>query len=325
MGNYLKHKKLMNSPKSEKIDTGPANCLNCGTELKGDFCCHCGQKNKSYQVSLKQLFVDFLGDYFTFDSKFFRSMKPLLFKPGFLTNEYIAGRRIRYIPPLRLYLFISVIFFFILALNPHRAKMVKFGSDPVELSDSTAVADSSAKNGNSAFAFFNDSSKKDTTQKIEASDSTDQQKDRTVKKITDKIKTAEQNEEQVRQNIFNFLPKMFFIMLPVFALILKLLYVRRKIFYACHFIFALHFHSFTFITFGLLFIILGFLENPESPALVGIVTIINSLYLIIAMKKVYQQSLKKTITKFLLLSFNYLIVIAVSMLVVVGIAIYLLK
>jgi hypothetical protein len=312
----------MNSPQK---NTTPTNCLNCGTELKGNYCYFCGQKNKTYQITLKQLFLDFLGDYLTFDSKFFRSIKPLLFKPGFLTNEYIAGRRVQYILPLRLYLFVSLIFFFILAINPHKAKMIQFSADPVVLSDSTIVADSSSKKKDSTFVFFGDISKKDTTHNIETADSTNQQPDRNVTKIAEKIKTAEENQNQARQNFVGFLPKMFFLMLPVFALILKMLYARRKIFYVRHFIFSLHFHSFTFITFGLLFIILGFFENPESQFLPGIVVILNSLYLITAMKKVYKQSLIKTVFKFLLLSFNYVIVMAVSTLTVLGISIYLLN
>jgi hypothetical protein len=310
---------------SKKDNIKPTDCLNCGTELKGDFCYNCGQKNKTYQITLKQLFVDFLGDYFTFDSKFFRSINPLLFKPGFLTNEYIAGRRTSYVLPLRLYLFISIIFFFILAVNPHKAEMLKFSADPVLLSDSTAVSDSSSEKKDSTFVFFGDTSKKETTQNIEKADSTNEQPDRNVTKISEKLKAAEENPNQAQQNFVGFLPKMFFLMLPIFTLILKLLYARRKIYYACHFIFALHFHSFTFITFGLLFIILGFFQNPESPFLPGIVVMLNSIYLITAMKKVYKQSLIKTVFKFLLLSFNYVIVMAVSTLIVGGISMYILK
>jgi len=203
--------------------------------------------------------------------------------------------------------------------------MVKFNSDPIELSDSTAVADSSLKNGKGSLVIFNKSSEKDTTQKNETADSTNWQNDPDVKKVTDKLKKAEQNEDQIRNNIFGLLPKMFFLMLPVFALILKLLYIRRKIFYACHFIFALHFHSFTFITFGLLFLILGFFKNSESEVLPMTVMLINSIYLIIAMKKVYGQSYLKTIFKFVLLSFNYMIVMVLAMLSVIGISVYLLK
>ncbi|NIR48263.1 DUF3667 domain-containing protein [candidate division KSB1 bacterium] len=60
---------------------------------------------------------EFLGDVFTFDSRFFRTFVPLIAKPGFLTVRFNAGQRVRYVPPLRLYLFVSVIFFFTLALS----------------------------------------------------------------------------------------------------------------------------------------------------------------------------------------------------------------
>ena len=315
----------MNSTESKKIASKPTHCLNCGTELKGDFCYKCGQKNKSFQISFKQLISEFLGDYLTFDSKFFRSLKPLLFNPGFLTNEYITGRRVRYIFPLRLYLFVSLIFFFILAVNPHQAKIVSFSDDPVYVKDSTATADSSMENINNKIIYHKNKSKKDSTKKGELSDSSTTQLDPEVKILTEKLAKASQKEEQVRKKIFNYLPKMFFFMMPVFALILKLLYIRRKIFYMNHFIFALHFHTFTFITFGLLFIILGFFENPESATMPGIVVFINSFYLIVALKNVYRQSLLKSIVKFVLLSFSYLIVMAVSMLSLVGIAFMLLK
>ena len=83
------------------------------------YCPHCGQKDTSKIASVKGLIMDFLGDYFTFDSKIFKSLIPLVVNPGHLTNEYIAGKRISYIPPLRLYLFISIFFFILFAqLNP---------------------------------------------------------------------------------------------------------------------------------------------------------------------------------------------------------------
>ncbi len=88
------------------------NCLNCGEKLNdSNYCPKCGQRNTDKQISIKEFLHDFLKDYFTFDSKFFRSIFPFLFKPGLLTNEYIKGRRVNYILPLRLYLFTTFIFF----------------------------------------------------------------------------------------------------------------------------------------------------------------------------------------------------------------------
>ena len=96
--------------------SGSADCLNCGTTLQGPFCHYCGQPDKNllrfFPVLLRELMEDFLD----FDSRFMRTMKPLLFRPGKLTRDYLDGRRFRYTPPLRLYIFSSIACFFMAAL-----------------------------------------------------------------------------------------------------------------------------------------------------------------------------------------------------------------
>ena len=94
------------------------NCPNCGHSVSGmKYCPNCGQKNVSKKLSLSQLIKDFSSDYFTFDSKFFHSLIPLMFKPGFLTREYVEGRRSTYILPLRLYIFTTFIFFLVVVVR----------------------------------------------------------------------------------------------------------------------------------------------------------------------------------------------------------------
>lgn len=99
------------------------HCLNCQTDIHdANYCPNCGQMNTTRQISLRQILHDLLGDYFTFDSRFFRSFLPLLRSPGFLTEQYISGRRTTYILPLRLYLFTSVFFFFVLSISGNIGK-----------------------------------------------------------------------------------------------------------------------------------------------------------------------------------------------------------
>jgi hypothetical protein len=89
-----------------------ARCLNCHHEIgEHNYCPNCGQMNTTKNVPIRDFFKDFIDDVFTIDSKLLRSFKPLLFKPGFLTNEYINGKRVSYILPLRLYFFITILFF----------------------------------------------------------------------------------------------------------------------------------------------------------------------------------------------------------------------
>lgn len=86
-------------------------CDNCKKPLQGPFCAQCGQNSESTLKYFWTVILHLLDDIFSFDSRASRTLFPLMFKPGFLTNEYIAGRRVHYVPPLRLYLFISIVFF----------------------------------------------------------------------------------------------------------------------------------------------------------------------------------------------------------------------
>src|SRR5476651_16760 len=90
------------------------DCLNCGATLQGKFCHVCGQENLEIKESFGHLMNHAVGDYFHFDDKFFNKLKPLLFKPGKLTNEYMAGKRSSYLHPLKMYIFISFIYFVLL-------------------------------------------------------------------------------------------------------------------------------------------------------------------------------------------------------------------
>jgi hypothetical protein len=89
------------------------DCLNCGFHVDKHYCSNCGQPN----IELKESFWAFIGHsiahYFHFDSKFFQTMSPLLTKPGTVTLDYIAGKRARYINPVNLYIFVSIVYFLI--------------------------------------------------------------------------------------------------------------------------------------------------------------------------------------------------------------------
>ncbi len=87
------------------------NCENCHLPLNGPFCANCGQEADSKLKYFWVVIMHLLDDIFSFDSRASRTLFPLLTRPAFLTNEYFAGRRVHYVPPLRLYLFISIIFF----------------------------------------------------------------------------------------------------------------------------------------------------------------------------------------------------------------------
>jgi len=86
-------------------------CLNCNAALQGRFCHVCGQENLEPKESFWHLVRHFMEDITHFDGKFFTTLKYLLFRPAFLSKEYLKGRRMSYLHPVRLYVFTSFIFF----------------------------------------------------------------------------------------------------------------------------------------------------------------------------------------------------------------------
>jgi hypothetical protein len=104
---------------------GPSltHCENCGAELPGHWCAQCGQPAIEYRRSFRYVVADLLDEFLNWDSKFFTTIALLILKPWRLTNGFLAGKRVRYVNPLRLYLLASILFFF--AVN-YGAKGIRF-------------------------------------------------------------------------------------------------------------------------------------------------------------------------------------------------------
>lgn len=297
----------MNENKSE-------TCRNCGYPVRDqNFCPQCGQENTDKRISLKEIFSDFFGDYFTFDSRWFRSLYPLIFKPGFLTKEYVEGRRIRYLLPLRLYLFTTFIFFFLLTfkagldreevgneLFPKQSEAVdslrtlfrqnSFKMPTIPREKLIAEIDSS---------FYLKIRKKNSKINYSFSDSTRNWFTQFLKNKAVYLSTkGDEAGDLFISEMVNQIPTVLFMMLPLFALILKVLYIRRKKFYVEHLIFSLHFHTFVFL---ILILTIFFSHWILSLAIsLGLF-----LYLYKAQKTFYQQSGFKTGFKMLILFFSY--------------------
>ena len=105
------------------------NCLNCGEVLTGQHCSHCGQRATVRVLSMWGMLRDLLGDITNFDSRFWRTLLPLAFRPGVLTQDYLRGRRASYTPPFRMYLILSVAFFLLATLGGNPGSDLTFNVD----------------------------------------------------------------------------------------------------------------------------------------------------------------------------------------------------
>ena len=104
--------------KPEDIAARPPNCLNCGAAVRGRYCTDCGQVTDTHVPTLAEVLGDALTSIFNLDSRLWRTLGALFFAPGRLTQDFLEGKRARYVPPLRLYLVLSVLLFLLASLAP---------------------------------------------------------------------------------------------------------------------------------------------------------------------------------------------------------------
>ena len=326
------------------------NCLNCGATVIGRFCHVCGQENIVPKESFGGLVLHFFYDITHFDGKFFHSVKYLLFRPGFLSKEFISGRRASHLNPVRMYVFTSAIFFLIFFFindpkhafktnlndpltQKERADYLReFEAEYNKLEEDTGILSGQIRklkdtslvvtrgdlfSGTGGF-FVNKGGKKyrsrgeyDSAQKKLPASKRDGWLIRTLQR-----KQIRLNEEysgnpgaaiqELSATFLHRLPYLLFISLPIFALILKLLYVRRKQFYyADHAIFSIHHYVFSFILLLLIFLLGAVKTNPSFGWLLGVqvaLFIIWPVYLYIAMLNFYKQKWFKTFVKFVALN-----------------------
>lgn len=296
-------------------------CQNCGTPAPGNYCPECGQDSRDHVVSLRVLLGDFLGDVFTFDSRFFRSMVPLVIRPGRLTVEYIEGRRVRYIPPLRLFFFVTILFFFVLAIrvNPMLDDLpgTGAGADSVATPDSVATADSSGGRDLPARAdsLTGTTSDADRDSAVTA-DSTASAS--TTPRLTYMGEDITDESDQIFKTALKIGPKAVFLLFPFFAAYLALIYIRMRRLLIEHLVFSLHYHALLF----LLFSVAALIGKPLAWLLVPPVA---GVYLLVAMRRVYAQGWRKTLIKHFLLTTAYNATFLLLVLLTIGSSAWLLR
>ena len=323
-------------------------CLNCGTIVEDRYCPSCGQENVEIKESFGHLVRHFFDDFTHFDSKIVVTLKYLLFKPGLLTKEYLNGKRKNRLHPIRLYIFTSFLFFLVSLTYTNTDQRVekaithKAADDArQEIIDSLKLLESPGKNKS-----VNPKIKDSLITTIIANLQKKSNAGRimgfvivgniTYKRLLDydslqKSLPAYKREtgltpwlygrwlrsfnsygpgirERVEAKTQHFVPKMMFLFLPFFALLLKLFYDKKKYFYVDHAIFSLHFHSAVFLLF-LISSILALLFPGLAPYF-GILEILTAiLYLFLALRCAYQQSFLVTLFKTISLSLIYSIFI----------------
>lgn len=250
-------------------------CLNCNFIVENKFCPNCGQENVEPRKSFSDLFFHFFEDLTHYENAFWKTIKNLLFKPAFLSKEYLSGKRLTYLAPIRLYIFISFITFFILAILPY--ENIEYTNNNEVINDTTtsnlhskninkkrnkeiltkhnSTSISTEKNlalekeNNDFLALFNYKSihELDSLQKFGKNEKKlndfeywFEKKMITIKNNNTKQEFIEKSKESALHNF----PKVIILYMPLFAFFLWLFHDKRKWFYFDHGIFTLHYFSF---------------------------------------------------------------------------------
>lgn len=393
-------------------------CENCHLPLNGLFCANCGQEADSKLKYFWVVIMHLLDDILSFDSRAMRTLWPLITRPAFLTNEYFAGRRVHYVPPIRLYLFISIVFFITLKFfittddndvikvsdkkslitqikshikdletekvtlakvveNPvgntakvgqldaeivkftdylndlnndysdvgNNKKIIKLTRELVELEfdqvNAQLPTDKKARIDTLITRLSEEKkSESDTAGEISIgnnedgtlsfnflSDEQNKKLNTFSEELVEKGKKAFNSDtRQLIEQVIGKLPQLMFILLPLFAVLLKLMFMFSNRLYMEHLTVALHSHSFIFITILLseiLEVLQGYLTDTSptfavfSGFVAGALLLWIPIYLFLMQKKVYKQGFFFTLVKFGIIGTIYSIMILLTAVVAI--------
>jgi hypothetical protein len=361
------------------------NCLNCGEVLTGQHCSHCGQRAKVRVLSLGGLVRDLVGDLADWDSRIWRTLRPLAFKPGWLTREFLLGRRTRYTPPFRMYLILSVAFFLLTSLagDPGSGIVLDVDGDGANL----RIADGDGGGAESTRDAGTPAAKESAAPAAPApapaaAPKLDPGRQRIIDAIVSRVPEAEkanvrgdlereigglgdEDAGRIRQLVedpcdeanlqvdvgplgekfeprlrdacrkimadsktfgralYENIPKMMFIFLPLIAAVMYVLYLGSGRYYVEHLLFFVHYHAFFFLA-GLVIVLLDrgamlFAGTAVAAALRGVEGLLTAAlvvyvpyYLYRAMRRVYGQRRVATLLKYSLLGVGYVFFMALT-------------
>ncbi len=356
--------------KNKAVAIKDTNCLNCGYPFTHDekFCPECGQKNKGQRITFNHFIKEVFAGFFSWDTKFWKTIVPLLFSPGKVSKDYTEGKRARYTNPFRFYLMVSILFFLFLgAINTYQSFMelkneetsnnVNFTINPKQLTAQQldSVNNIIKEELNNSLKNVDTITKKQLEKLVPNLDSIATKK--TEANVINfnlglpysKLKNFQRNNPltpahialdslKIKKTFFNkfmyakmgtinswesntsiFLKQLIsyasisiFILLPIFTLFIKLIYLRRRYTYIEHLVFVFHTQTVFFILLTLFTFI--YTVNKTNTFLVFSIAFL--VYLFLAMKRFYQQSYLKTFIKYILVNFVFIILASLGIAIV---------
>ena len=339
----------------EELSGGSPDCLNCGAYLRGQYCAVCGQRSHGRLISLWELVRDAFGDLFELDSRLWQTLVPLLRRPGRLTHDYLQGRRARFMPPFRMYLVLSLLFFVVAFFDPREDLSLLFEPQPEAASEEATEEAEQTKQeilddlmeegivvgdelpddfepdeGGLNIQFGVDTTGDPSDCDIDADDVEDMpawlQRRLTPERL-ERIceRTQIDGGRAFLDKMLDNVPAALIVLLPLMAFVLKALYPLSRRYYVEHLLFFVHFHAFFFLILTLQILFVRLSTIVGLPDALSILTIVVTsfyipAYLYVAMRRVYGQGRFVTFLKYIVLLAAYVLGFTATMLGAVAIA-----
>ncbi|MBZ4044138.1 DUF3667 domain-containing protein [Flavobacterium hibisci] len=244
-------------------------CLNCRHVVEQKFCPNCGQENSDSRKTFHHLFIHFFEDLTHYENAFWKTIRNLLFKPATLTKEYLSGKRLSYLAPVRLYIFISFITFLLVAMFPNK---INEEETPTTKPEEEAISNQKMDFGLKSMKEIDSIQKYGPEkEKLSGFEYWICQKISTVTEHN----TKDEILEKFVESFFHNIPKILFVIMPFFAFFLWIFHSKRRWYYFDHGIFTLHYFSFLLLIFLILFIIqklIGLFGNHSPVSFVSDIT-----------------------------------------------------
>ena len=242
-------------------------CLNCHHVVQERFCPNCGQENIETRKTFHHLFIHFFEDLTHYENAFWKTIRNLLLRPGALTKVYLSGKRMSYLAPVRLYIFISFVTFFIVAMLPEekRDDVVKVKNDGKGWTFNSGTEEEKRQRDSitkavqkSIKGFGGETEERDifgykSLRELDSIQKFGKPEDKLtdteygyLRKVFELMEnnTRKQLKEKFFEALWHNFPKALFIYMPIFAFILWLFQSKRRWYYFDHGIFTLHYFSF---------------------------------------------------------------------------------
>ena len=281
------------TPQQSQAASNP--CLNCGTNIQLEYCPECGQRSLDPDPTFREFFHELAQEFLRWDGKLLTTYRLFVTKPGVLTCEYLAGRRVRYISPLRIYLACGLLFLFVSAMVPQAPIVITRNGITTRIAPLGAPENDSA----ATVASLN-------TRKSQGGGA--------AGLWATHYANALRHGRELAAQLAAAIPKVMFVLVPLFAalVMLALRQCRRR--FPQHLAFALHVHAYLFLMLTLMLVrrFTSVIPVHVAVELVGSAAV--GIYLVRSMRTVYDVTTGTAIARSALVAMSYFVVFCVAML-----------